>query len=81
MSIKNDDTFGRYSLINVWKEYNGLVDGTWIQNVTGTLEEAIKAARDTEKANSNRITVAVTKSIYSTIPDYDQKKGWKRLDK
>lgn len=70
----------RYSLINVDKEYDGLVDGTWIQNCTGTFEKAVKLARDTERVNSNRITVAVVEAIPSLIPDYDPKKGLKRLD-
>ena len=70
----------RYSLINVYKEYCGLVDGTWIQDCTGTLEDVTKAARDTERANSNRITVAVVSAINSCSPDYSPKTGLKRLD-
>lgn len=70
----------RFSLINVYKEHDGLVDGTWIQNCTGTLKKAIKAARDTEKANSNRITIAVVEAINSYGQDYNPKTGLKRLD-
>ncbi len=68
----------RYSLINVDSEASGLVDGTWMQDHTGTLETATQKARDTEKANSNRITVAVVEAL-SYIPDYDPKHGLKRL--
>ena len=70
----------RYSLINVSYEENGNVDGVWIQNHTGTLETAIKAARDTEKANSNRIKVAVDDDLYYSTPNYSFRKGLKRLD-
>ena len=31
----------RYSLLNVYKEYDGLVDGVWIQDSIGNLEKAI----------------------------------------
>lgn len=70
----------RYALINVYNEYNGFVDGVWIQNFTGTLREATKAARDTERANSYRISVAVVKALNSYTPDYNPKTGLKRLD-
>lgn len=71
----------KFSLLNVWEERGGLVDGTWIQDVTGTLEEAIECARATERANGNRIAVAVVPRTSSTISDYNPQKGLKRLDK
>lgn len=71
----------KFSLLNVWEERGGLVDGTWIQDVTGTLEEAIECARATERANSNRITVAVVPRGSSTTPNFSPQKGLKRLDK
>jgi hypothetical protein len=52
-----------YSLINVSKRYKGRVDGNWMQDKTGTKEEAMQAARDTERANSNRISVAVVEGL------------------
>jgi len=69
-----------YSLINVSHERNGLVDGVWLQDCTGvTLEEARKRARDTEKANSNRIVVAVVESLNYSCPGYNHRTGLKRL--
>ena len=70
----------RYSLINVACEKNEYVDGAWLQNHTGTLQTAIKAARDTEKANSNRIKVAVVDVLYFSTPNYSFLKDLKRLD-
>lgn len=70
----------RYSLILVYKEYDGFVDGVWIQDSNGSLEKAIEVARDTEKANSNRITVAVVESLNSCTPDYNIKTRLKRID-
>jgi len=70
----------RYSLLNVYKEYDGLVDGVWIQDIIGHLEKAIKIARDTEKANSNRIVVAVVAGLNSYAPDYSIKIGLERID-
>lgn len=57
----------RYSLINVWVENNGYVNGFWVQNFTGTLSDAIKCAKALEKANSNHIEVAVTEVVKGSI--------------
>jgi hypothetical protein len=70
----------RYSLVSVSREENGLVDGVWVQDCTGTLDEAIKRARDTEKANSNRISVAVVESLNGSTPNYCQRTNLERLD-
>lgn len=70
----------KYSLVNVMKEYDGLVDGVWVQHHTGTLGTAVKAARETEQANSNRITVAVVEGLNFSTPDYSLYRGLKRLD-
>ena len=70
----------RYSLINIYKNVDGFIEGVWIQDCTGTLEAAIKAARDTEKANSGRITVGVVESIYCPPPNYCYRTGLTRLD-
>lgn len=70
----------RYSLINVSNEHDGIVDGNWIQNFTGSFEEACKFARETEKINSNRITVAVVEELSGSYPNYYHRTGLKRLD-
>lgn len=54
---------GRYSLINVDNEDKGIVTGSWLQDCTGTLQEAIERAKETEKANSYRINVAIVEQI------------------
>ena len=69
-----------YSLINVSNENENFVDGVWIQNHTGNLESAILAARETEKANSNRVKVAVIESINGSCPDFRFVKHVQRLD-
>ena len=68
----------KFALVNVYYEQDGLVDGAWIQNFTGTLEEAVHWARETEKANSGRITVAVIEDGYYT--PFQNIYGAKRLD-
>lgn len=68
----------RFTLIGVDRQKGGFVDGTWIQNFTGTLEEATQWARDTEEANSNRISVAVIEDMYYT--PFQNVCGAKRLD-
>lgn len=72
----------RYSLINVWHEEDGLVDGNWIQDCSAVpFEVAVKRARETEKANSNRITVAVVEGIDDIPAIFAYKTGLKRLDR
>ena len=68
-----------YSLINVSRAYGEYVDGVWIQDFFGTLQKAHECARLTEKANSNRITVAVVHKRDSINPDYSLYTGLKRL--
>jgi len=70
-----------YSLIQEAKEANGFVEGTWIQDCTGTtLDIATKMAKATEKANSNRITVAVVERLGYSMQNYCYRAGLKRLD-
>lgn len=76
---RHDDSIGRYSLMVVYKEYDGLIDGTWIQDSTGTLQEAINKAKATEQVNSQRIKVAVVASVLSGGPNYSLRTGLKRL--
>lgn len=70
----------KFSLINVTREYEGLVDGVWLQDHIGTIATATQAARGTEQANGNRITVAVVEDLGYALPDYAKKTGLKRLD-
>lgn len=69
----------RFALVCIDHEKDGLVDGAWMQNFTGTLEEASQWARETEKANSNRISVAVVEDMYYT--PFSNVYGAKRLDR
>jgi hypothetical protein len=48
-----------FSLINITEQSGPIVANYWLQNHVGTLATAREAARATEAANSNRITVAV----------------------
>lgn len=69
----------RFSLVCVDREKDGFVDGAWMQDFTGTLEEASQWARETERANSNRISVAVVEDMYYT--PFSNVYGVKRLDR
>ncbi len=69
----------KFSLIQIYNETNGYVDGVWIQDFTGNLNEAIKKATNTEKANSNRIKVAIVERVGSSTPNYCLLKNLKQL--
>ena len=68
-----------YTLVNVDHEENGFVSGNWIQDFAGTLEEATQMARETERVNNNRITVAVVENMY--FSQFQRIYKAKRLDK
>jgi len=70
----------KFSLINVVEQSGPLVSGTWIQNHVGTLDSAREAARATETANSNKITVAVVHELSSTAPALGFYTNLTRLD-
>jgi len=70
----------KYSLIQVDREYDGMVDGVWVQNHVGTIDSAAEVARATERANSNRITVAVVEDLGYSEPNYSFRTALKRLD-
>jgi hypothetical protein len=70
---------GKYSLIQVSSRNNGLINGVWLQDCTGSLEEAFQRAKDTEKANSNRIEVAVVESVLGGSPNYSLKTGLEEI--
>ena len=67
----------QYSLIQVTKRHDGFIDGVWVQNKTGEKEYALEAARATEKANSNRIKIAVVENDYWMYggPNYNHYKN------
>lgn len=73
----------RYAIALVYNENSdSTIDGVWIQDCTAcTLKEAIEKAKATEKANSNRIKVAVVDAYSFGIQDYNLKKGLTRYDK
>lgn len=64
----------RFSLVQYEKEEDGFVYGTWIQDCTGTFDEACRRAAETEAANSNRIKVAVVEAFGTPCPVYEELK-------
>jgi hypothetical protein len=60
-----------FSLINVSNRRGACVDVNWIQDHIGTLETAKEKARQTEAANSYKITVAVVPKVNSPVPLLD----------
>lgn len=69
----------KYSLINVEVDKGETVDGYWVQNVIGSLKDAAKIARETEKANGYRIKIAIVNEINSTTPLLEYWRGLKRI--
>jgi hypothetical protein len=69
----------KFSLIQIDKEINGFVDGVWLQNYNGELDMAVKIAKETEIANSNRIKVAVVEDLNYSCPNYSLRTNLKRL--
>lgn len=70
----------KFSLIQIYNEVDGFVDGVWLQDHTGSLDSAIRKADEIEKANSYRIKVAIVERIDGSVPDYDLLTNLKRLD-
>ena len=70
----------KFSLVNVIREYDGLVDGVWLQDHIGTIGTAADAARGTEQANNHKITVAVVEDLGCAEPNYSVRTALKRLD-
>ncbi|TCI99588.1 hypothetical protein [Cytobacillus praedii] len=69
----------KFSLIQIYNEVDGFVNGVWLQDHTGNLNSAIRKANETEKANSNRIKVAVVERIGGSAPNYCLLTNLKRL--
>ena len=58
-----------YSLINVSKEHSGgYVDGYWIQDCIGDINDAIERAKSTNKVNGNTLNIAIVSKLNSTTP-------------
>jgi hypothetical protein len=70
----------KFSLINIIESAGALISGYWVQNHVGTLASAIEAARATEAANSNKITIAVVAELSSTTPALSYWRDLPRLD-
>jgi hypothetical protein len=70
----------KFSLINFIESSGPLVSGYWLQNHVGSLASAREAARATEAANSNKITVAVVVELSSTSPALSYWRDLTRLD-
>jgi len=68
----------KFTLVNVDYVKDGLVYGVWMQGFTGSLDQATECAIETEKTNSNRITVAVVED--KCYPSFGYIYGAKRLD-
>lgn len=70
-----------YMLLLVANENGALVDGVHMQWCSACdLAEATQRARDTEAANSNRITVAVVDECYTSYADGTHYSDCERLD-
>lgn len=68
-------------LLHVDSQDKDFVSGTHLQwRCACSLEEATARARATEKANSNRITVAVVDELYSSYCTGKYYENLKRLD-
>ncbi len=61
----------KFSLIQVSSEKDGKINGWWVQDHVGTLETAKKAAEETEKANDDKIEVAIVSQLNTTTPLLD----------
>ena len=69
----------KFSLINVIKEHDGLVDGGWLQNHIGTLETAQEKARRTNEVNGNKLDIAIVAEVHTPVPGSCHHYNLKRL--
>ena len=70
-----------YSLLTISKDHgNGKIDGQWLQDSVGDLEEAIKRARHYERIRNFTIGVAVVNCLPSTVPSLANWTNRTRLD-
>ena len=70
----------KFSFLNIIETHGPLVSGYWLQDHVGTLATACEAARATEAANSNKITVAVVAELSSITPALGYWTNLTRLD-
>ncbi len=68
----------KFSIITIQKEYDGLVDGNWVQNHIGTLESAKIVADNTSKVNSGA-PYAVIDELNTPVPILSYWTGMRRL--
>jgi imidazoleglycerol phosphate dehydratase HisB len=74
-----EETKMRYSLVSVINEADGFIDGVWIQDHHGTIDTAIKIAKDLEAVNGNKISVAVVECLNGASPNYCLRQKLTRL--
>lgn len=58
----------RVSIIQIEREKDGFVDGYWLQDHTGSLEDALIKAKGHEQANGGRIQTAIVEQVATTTP-------------
>lgn len=76
----------RYSIVLVENEYDGLIDGIWMQDHHGDLSSVTKKVNDTQLANSSKLSDGSQMQIAAVEwlgdmggPNYSVRKGLKRL--
>lgn len=71
----------KFSIVQIVKTRDsGNIDGNWLQNHVGTVESATKVAVDTEKANGNKIEVAVVGQVCGDVHGDPYRIDLTRLD-
>ena len=58
----------KVSIIQIERENNGLIDGYWLQDHMGSLEDALIKAKGHEEANGNNIKTAIVEQVQTTTP-------------
>jgi len=61
----------KFSLINISSKRQNKINGYWLQDHIGTLETAKQVAKETKKANSNKIDIAIILEVINTTPILD----------
>jgi hypothetical protein len=58
----------KFSFINVMKERNNIIEGYWMQDFYGSLEDANKKSQEINAVNGNKLNIAIVKSVQGTNP-------------
>jgi hypothetical protein len=58
----------KLSIIQVEREKDGLIDGYWLQDHVGSIEEALVKAQGYERANGGKIKTAIVSQVVTTTP-------------